>query len=860
MWYNTALINEWLGDKMDNTLINEILNKKLKDFIKKSNLSDSFNILKIYGNNNSLYKEQFNSLYYSLINSIPTTETFDNISKYLVNELWQDFTNIDEYNVTDIIGTIMSELRSKKQFSKIIDNLDILSPIKKAIGNKYDILYQSLKNYYDTYNQSNVDERKLEIEKNKIFKIISIYNSKNKECCQKEIKNNFHNFLKNYFKLNINNPYIYKKLIHQSKKEEFKNLYFNDKISDFINSLYEKYNNDLDYVSIFKIIFGFIAQNKAKISEIFDDFEPFYSNYEKYLKANKIIYRLNMHFINYDDNELNSYRNIITFDNNNGIYIYNGKKYNNKDKIKYYNLNKKYLTFEKIKRDITNEMNRLCKGSINKYIYDNLKNELPFTNQYFIFDQDYCLNKFTLKDLITACIDNCGFYYPSFTNNESYKFLYNFLINNGFFWLLLFKSDKNNYDNTYSIKKNDIMNIINDIENIINLSKKTNIDINNYANLLLLSKLSNADTDIFNIIDKDTIRKLINYRVYTYKAERKVLDMAKDLICHMAKRSSSTVPFVEGSLYNYKYSMYDYLDDDILLAGFYTNACFTIAGNNNDFLHYCALDKNGFVLKITNSCGNFIARASGYRRGNAIFINQLRTIYDRAYNECDLKLESEKKEIIETFIKACLDIIKTSHNNENEKIKIDYIFVTQSYILKDFPSNVSKELEEEIGEYPMDVLSDDWNNFIDTSPNLEEADYRYGFTTDYAKDNSNYRLIAISQNNKIIDKKDLIRDDVEALYERKRNKLQVSNINDNILKKIYKIKAIDNYFNKKKNNLCIPDNSSAIVGDNWFLIYDNNYEIINYCVLNFDIKAIKEFEICRNILERKRNEEKKATK
>ena len=152
---------------------------------------------------------------------------------------------------------------------------------------------------------------------------------------------------------------------------------------------------------------------------------------------------------------------------------------------------------------------------------------------------------------------------------------------------------------------------------------------------------------------------------------------------------------------------------------------------------------------------------------------------------------------------------------------------------------------------------DDWNSFVDTAPNLEESDYKFGFTTDYG----GYHLIVISYNDKIVTKKDLIKKDVEALYERKRNKIIVSKINDEILRKIYKIKCIDNYFNKKQfQKVNIPCNSFAIIGDNWYLIYDDNCEIIDYCVLNFDIKAQREFEISNSILKRKNKTKEKTTK
>ena len=88
----------------------------------------------------------------------------------------------------------------------------------------------------------------------------------------------------------------------------------------------------------------------------------------------------------------------------------------------------------------------------------------------------------------------------------------------------------------------------------------------------------------------------------------------------MAKRNKSTVPYIKGSTPNYNYSLYDPLDVTLLSCGYDTDACFRVGGIDNDFLHYCALDKNGFVIKITDKSGKFVARAAGFRNGNCIFL------------------------------------------------------------------------------------------------------------------------------------------------------------------------------------------------------------------------------------------------
>ena len=81
------------------------------------------------------------------------------------------------------------------------------------------------------------------------------------------------------------------------------------------------------------------------------------------------------------------------------------------------------------------------------------------------------------------------------------------------------------------------------------------------------------------------------------------------------------------------------------------------------------------------------------------------------------------------FKKACEDIIQTSHANSQEKVKIDHVFVTKSYILSEYPCKVDSE-KCVISDYPMDVLSQDWLNFMKMVPDFPEKE-REGFETDY---------------------------------------------------------------------------------------------------------------------------------
>ena len=322
--------------------------------------------------------------------------------------------------------------------------------------------------------------------------------------------------------------------------------------------------------------------------------------------------------------------------------------------------------------------------------------------------------------------------------------------------------------------------------------------------------------------------------------------MSKELVCKMAKRNKSTVPYVSGKTTNYEYSMYDPLDESVLLSGIYTDACFKVDGNDNDFFHYCCLDKNGFVIKITDKFGNFIGRAGGFRNGNCIFINQLRTIYDEGGEGYNGTYENEQQEIINTFKKACEDIVITSKNNIYEKDKIEYVFVTKSYALKQLKSNVNGDVQEKITDYPMDTVSEDWKEFKNNTKNLQEDS---GFETDYGS----YALICMASSKDInkIHPRDIKSKDVLALYKRKRNKVIGTNeIDKKIINKVNKIRGIYSYLNNEKFDwISIPEDSLVFIGDNWYIVY-NNHKLISYCLLDFDADATIEYQgVLDNIIE-----------
>ena len=138
----------------------------------------------------------------------------------------------------------------------------------------------------------------------------------------------------------------------------------------------------------------------------------------------------------------------------------------------------------------------------------------------------------------------------------------------------------------------------------------------------------------------------------------------------------------------------------------------------------------------------------------------------------------------------------------------------------------------------MDYESDDWNDFVDETGFCDLKEKKW-FSTDFG----NYPLIYFGiRNVNDLKPSDVIRGNVDAVYERKRGKILVThNVNETILMKINKIVSIYNYsHNMPFTKIDIPPSSIVIIGDNWFIIF-NHEKILNSYVLENDIYAKEEY-------------------
>ncbi len=801
--------------------------------------------------NNNVYVNRVAELYCDSINIVPTIENINKLFSLAALSGWQSYVSENQELYQNVFGKICAALRSDSDYDDATIDLEMLSHMENMLGDKYSVLESAMKYYHENYHSYGEDRiEKIKESQDTISQISALYIAIAKENHTREFLNKCKSVIQDYFKVNIDHPHIKKKITQRIKLDKFKLLYYcgDDNVKQFIDKLHKKYEDDADDVTISLMIGSFIRG----ISNLADFSSPphGYYSYIMYERVEKLVNRLNSGYIKYSGIEMKGYTNYVYLDDEDGKYYIDEDVYAKFDLPKINEYKRLIAVFELIKKDIIEEVNKINIEACSQVTFDymkTLRNTLPFNDEYFVFDRQKCMN-LSIDDLYSEVFSY--FVKPNeypFVVDELYEATKHLILDNYLIWLLIFIG-KNRCDELedYGITGEFIVNLINNIGKIVMLSKSLNYPLNtfdDYSNLQLISR--EASTQSVSILGRDFISKLLKYEEYNDDIDE-VIDASVDLLSKKFFRDKSTVPYIEGEYLNYRYSMYDSQDVDILLCGYETDSCFAVGSNDNDFLHYCSLHKDGFVIRLTNTLGEFIGKASGFRNGNCVYINQLRTIYDDGNNEFEGNNESEKQEIIQTFKQACQDIVRMSYENKEDTLKIDYVFVTKSYFLDDYPEAVSDRVCKKIGDNPMNTNCPSWYEYVNNTQNLDESNNGKPFYTDFGS----YPIIcmASSKGTNFMITVDMKSKDVPAVYKRKRTPIKVfTEINTDIAEKVNRIAAVYSYLND--NDFELVDLSSVhciFMGDNWYIgLKDKGFIGL---VLTDDKEASKEFSVVSDVI------------
>ena len=860
-WYDTYDLGYYsLTKYIDKEMLAYVIKKNTDfyDYIIKQ-INEKYNDY----SKGDLYFERLGELFYSVLSSPPKISKFNDILNYFAETIWEEERDKHINNYANIFNKICAAVKSSQSLQEVYTSLTFLDKMQINLGrNNYEDLQSNIRNYFNMVKSGDLTSDACIKARDKISELSAKYIAICKENTKKDWINDGYRRIRSYYVLKKDNPSVRKKMIESKQKQIFSDLYkkHNSDVDAFIDSIIDKYvPKETSLHIINNMINGFLIANYSKFNKIMKPPAGWYK-YKRYKEACKLITRLNCKYIKYDSPEMTNYQSIISYDEKNDSYYYSGEEINVDQFIRSY---EKYLDiFERFKYDIMKEIKKIEVPEItdNDFYESKYKNNIPFTDEYYEFNYQG-FNKDLSKFLIN-CLPEKHIEFNNILDDRNYNTIKEYLLNNNIVWSILlglFDGGHGHRINAY-----DFMELICDkplqmMDNINKLADTFGYDTSKFADTQKLIELSAyTDSKSVAILGPKIIPAIDSSYDYTDGNTKKIINIANDLIAEMSKRSKSTVPYVSGSLNEYNYSIYDPQDEEILLTGIRTDACFKVDGVDNDFLHYCALNKNGFVLNITNSAGEFMARGSGFRNGNCVYINQLRTIYDLGGEGYKGKHTSEKEEIIKTFFKACQDIVDTSNNNPKETTKIDFVLVTASYALRIGFSRIDESIKEAFDYYPMDNVSPDWDDFVKNTPNLKEIDeYQNYFSTDFA----GYNLICAASSkldHAAPSKDDLkLRIPTEPVYERIRNKIIITDKpNRDTLNKVNKIEAIyAHLYNVTYENVIVKNNDIVLTGDNWFIIYNKCTNTITRSrVMEYDEDAEIEYLAAINTLNDKQQE------
>lgn len=395
-----------------------------------------------------------------------------------------------------------------------------------------------------------------------------------------------------------------------------------------------------------------------------------------------------------------------------------------------------------------------------------------------------------------------------------------------------------------------IARIVNNFQSIYACVKNEDININNLQDIIRKANLYDyADEFTIGLLGIDVVSKIINYNQFsgikvTDEDIRKRLRKAVDLSYRTEYIDKSSLPYKVG-VKNDKLSLFRYKNNEpaIFTSGIDTQTCFFLSVNENDFFYYSLLNKNGFVIKILDKEGKFIARATCFRRNNALMINGIRLAGNKVIPENREEFETMKSVValVETMSKKVIEI------TTGDECPIDFVVCNKAGILENsYFDDKYYEIDTKNIREPINIYEDDWQEFVHTYDATEEqmlqevvVNPNRSFTTDFGH---HYPAVMLcSRDFKFIDRpSDISLSDQKASYERPRAEVEefiAEEIDESVLARVNRIKALSCIKNntldteERKNYHLIKDNyfiKNLILGEDWYIIInlDNSVDIV----------------------------------
>lgn len=385
----------------------------------------------------------------------------------------------------------------------------------------------------------------------------------------------------------------------------------------------------------------------------------------------------------------------------------------------------------------------------------------------------------------------------------------------------------------------DLSTLINyfDVFNIKNVQ-----DIDYEVLLKLMNVYSLADQFTLSILTPEVCEKIINNKQFlqsnTLEDIKLRLEKAVDLVVRGSLINTSAVPYnIDINYKNVRIKRFNNDDPELLISGIDTNTCFKLSGNDNDFVFYTVLSKNGFALKILDSENNLIGRVSAFRHSNVLFFNGVRIVE----NKRQLTTETIElyRNIYDALVKYGEEVIEQTKDSD---LPIDFVVCNKAGILESPLFDMSdKIVAPYLVENPLDMYNDDWKNFIHTYDETNKDYFQQvnkGETVPFVTDYGSYPAILMtSRDGKFLERKwDIKYDDPESCYERPRKKVRIFNESNkqeyiNLINSVEAKKCLKecNYdISLAKKEFKLPKVKRLIrcfVGDDWYMMLNDDFSI-----------------------------------
>lgn len=677
-----------------------------------------------------------------------------------------------------------------------------LTEIEKITGKDRAQLTEMLFNYYVSYHSK--DQLGLSTASSNIKSLIKAFNGKAKnKHMNKFIEQNISE-IKPFFKIKVNLDYGETKKMNIS---QFLNIVLRDNEIRSILKIYvlEKFKFTIDNDELTYLITNIINQQDQKNLE-FLHLEPkpqiiFLENTKAYNRLNKNylqqirnnfnldqIDAINKYLLTDSQEEKLSLRTLFTssqlklleeirpiikkanseliIQDNVFVLKSNSLVLDPKTETETKKMQQKLNCYQNFK-NLVSELYYSQSKALNKLIMENKDrinlNNIPFTDDnYSLNDTNYLLHFSTLINILLNIDPDKWKHYS--IDSSDYKKLKKLLIKEGLLACVLIQ------DNHIDL----IINIINNLPEII--KNNSDISINNITDIA-------KKTSLFNLIDQDTIEllgedvaKKIAYDTQFLQGKntpdeiKKRLKKAKYLISKANELNTSAIPYFDKITVG-DISLERYLNNDpeILTSGIDSSTCFKISANDNDYLFYSILNKNGMIAKITKD-NKLIGRITAHRLSNVLLINGIRTA-ENSYQASSLNQLNQNNNIIETIKVFANTMIQLT---ENSDCPIDFVVSNKAGLLESPVYNFTFPLlPEYLFENPIDCYNEDFEEFRnichDGEELLQEVPYyesgrQAPFTTDFG----HYPVVLIaSREGKYLERKfDITLNSPEAIYER----------------------------------------------------------------------------------------------